>query len=606
MIIFDIETDGLEIDKITTIHCICTYNTDTEESFLFWNSECNGDQLHDDIQSGMKYLCDKEICGHNIISYDIPVIQKFYPEFKAKKSVDTLILSNLLEPDRWVDGRRQHSLKSYAPFFGFKKVENEEWDAPSEVIYERCKVDVKITFKLYEYLQRKMSGCNWDYTSKLEHKTAEIIQAQVQHGWLFDKSKAEELIKSISKEIEQIDKDVKPFLKTKVKKLSVVNKPFKKNGELTVQAISKFSDFYKNRQEIVGIFTAIEYQEINLSSEKQIKELLLSLGWKPTEWNYKKNKQGKPIKDDHKQLILTSPKLTEDSYDSLPEGLGKQLADRMKRKHRLSQLSGLIELVRSDNRIESRAITCGTNTGRMRHIGVVNIPKAIDTVYLGKEIRSLFTVPNGYKLVGCDAMGLEWRIASHYINVPEVFNLVLSGDIHNVIGKAAGVTDRNQAKSIGYGILYGASGDKVCSLLHGNGDGNRIREKIITSVPGLENLISRVQETFKARGYLKGLDGRKIFIRSAHSALNALIQCAGSTICKTAMCIANKAIKDRKLNAHQVTFMHDEFQWEVIEKDSKMVAKILKQSMIKSGEFLKLRVPLNADYKIGYTWADTH
>ena len=66
------------------------------------------------------------------------------------------------------------------------------------------------------------------------------------------------------------------------------------------------------------------------------------------------------------------------------------------------------------------------------------------------------------------------------------------------------------------------------------------------------------------RGFLIGIDGRHLQIRSRHSALNQLLQSTGSLCVKKATCILYEDLKENKLRwgIHYafVAHIHDEIQ----------------------------------------------
>lgn len=211
--------------------------------------------------------------------------------------------------------------------------------------------------------------------------------------------------------------------------------------------------------QIGGPFSRISWEPINLNSSDQVKAYFLKHGWRPVEWNYKKDtKTKKMIRDDKGQPIPTSPKLTEDSFDSIEGDLPKLLARRNVLVHRRRMLkntrktddeeTGLINLVRSDGRIGAGGFPNGTNTGRVRHYNVVNIP-GVGATY-GGEFRSLFVSPSGYLILGCDAAALEGRIQAHYLmpykGGPDLADLILNGDIHQANADLWGCS-RKEAKS---------------------------------------------------------------------------------------------------------------------------------------------------------------
>ncbi len=587
MIVFDIETDGLGLDEITKIHCICTHNTETMEFYVF----------SEDIESGVEYLYnrfsgdeEKTIIGHNIIGYDIPVIQKFYPWFKPKKVIDTLVLARLLEPDK----KGGWSLENYGKQFNKEKVGNEEWGTLSENIIERCKKDVEITTRLFEYfngMSNPPSSGQWN-GSEIEHEFAKIHQMQRKRGWHFAKDRAIAVGKELKQKLNETDNSLKTFLKPNCKKVTTISKPFKKNGSYSMQC-----DRYNIKP--LGPCSIIEFNDINLASADQRKKLLLSLGWQPTEWNY--NDDG----------AKTSPKLTEDSYDSLPGELGQLLAIRAKILARLKLLlgsegkgTGLIANVRADGRISADGIPCATPTGRMIHRVVVNIPKC--SKFYGQQIRELFTCDDDRILMGCDLSSIQWRCFAHYNKDPEVIETVSHGDIHEYINKIARLDNREIAKQLGFGILFGG-GTPLVAQITGRKikEAEKIKSRIINELPGFRNLIERVRIACK-KGHLIGLDGRKLYFRKVYSALNLLIQSAEAIIVKKAAIIINNDIYKNNYDAFQVGLSHDEFIFDCEKKVGKVLTSIAIDAIKLAGVELGLRCPLDAKAKTGQNWAEIH
>jgi DNA polymerase I-like protein with 3'-5' exonuclease and polymerase domains len=158
----------------------------------------------------------------------------------------------------------------------------------------------------------------------------------------------------------------------------------------------------------------------------------------------------------------------------------------------------------------------------------------------GEECRKLWTIPKGYKLVGCDASGLELRMLAHYMNDYDYTEEVISGDIHTANQKSAGLATRDQAKTFIYAFLYGAGDEKIGTIVGGGkGTGRTVKKKFLDNTPALKSLRERVTLASK-RGYLIGLDGRRIWVRSEHSALNSLLQGAGAIIMKKALVLLDE------------------------------------------------------------------
>ena len=376
--------------------------------------------------------------------------------------------------------------------------------------------------------------------------------------------------------------------------------------------------------EINGPFCRINWEPINLNSSDQIKEYFFKHGWIPTEWNYKKDTKTKFfLKDNDGNLIPTSPKLTEDSFDSIEGDLPKLLARRnvlMHRKRMLKNIrktdneeTGLINLVRSDGRIGAGGIPNGTNTGRVRHYNVVNIP-GVGAIY-GEELRDLFIAPKGRLILGCDAAALEARIQAHYITPYdgglELADLLLNGDIHQVNADMWGCT-RKEAKSPLYALMYGAQPAKLAQTF--GCDLRTAEERFEVFWETYKPLAKFKEDVTKAwnsrggrkGGFLRGLDGRKLFARSEHALVNLMFQSAGSIAVKTALLFAQKSIRYKNLDAHQIIFYHDEVEYDVSKIDAEETKEIVEQSFPQASKFYNLNVPLVGEGKLGNSWFEVH
>ena len=114
---------------------------------------------------------------------------------------------------------------------------------------------------------------------------------------------------------------------------------------------------------------------------------------------------------------------------------------------------------------------------------------------------------------------------------------IINGDIHTTNQELAGLESRDKAKTFIYALIYGAGDEKLGKVVGENREaGTVLRKRFLTNLPALENLTTRVREASR-RGFLKGLDGRKIFVRHEHAALNTLLQGGGAIAMKKAMCI---------------------------------------------------------------------
>ena len=217
-------------------------------------------------------------------------------------------------------------------------------------------------------------------------------------------------------------------------------------------------------------------------------------------------------------------------------------------------------------------------------------------------------------LVGHDASGLELRMLAHYINDKDYTNEVINGDVHTLNQRMAGLPTRDAAKTFIYAFNYGAGNAKLGSIIGGGErEGRRIRDKFLKSNPRLRQLIAGVKEVAKERGYLIGLDGRRIHLRrdengviQDHKALNTLLQAAGAVVMKHSMVILDRLIKENGLHSKKVLDQHDEGQFECLPEEAEKHGELAVQSIKQAGEYLGLNCPLDAEYKIGRNWSETH
>ena len=283
---------------------------------------------------------------------------------------------------------------------------------------------------------------------------------------------------------------------------------------------------------------------------------------------------------------------------------------------RIAQIESWIEAVKDDGRVHGKVITNGAVTGRMTHSSpnMAQIPNA-GSVY-GHECRECWSVEDGNVLVGCDASGLELRMLAHYMKDEDYTKSVVYGsskdgtDIHTKNQHAAGLPTRDPAKTMIYAFLYGAGPAKIGSIVPGpekmaSNRGQAIINKFLKATPALAKLKNTVAK-HAAKGWVPGLDGRRIWVRSEHAALNSLLQGAGAIVMKKALCIFYDKIKANKWPVKLVANVHDEFQFECPPEIAEEAGKAARMSIIEAGEYFKLRCPLDGEYKIGKSWKETH
>lgn len=587
---FDLETDGL-LPDVSTIHCLVTKDIDSGETKRY---RCNS--ADNSIADGIRSLQSADlIIGHNIIKYDVAVLNKLHNFTKPIENIfDTLVATRLIYtnlydrdmvnvhrkrfPVKYVD---RQSLKAWGFRMGILKDDYEAgWEAWSQELEDYCVQDVEVTHALFTLIESKRYD---PHALSLEHLVADIMYQQEVHGWRFDGEKAVVLYAKLKERQLTLTADLQQvFAPWRVKVKTLVPK-----------VNNKARGYVKGVP--VDIYKTVSF---NPASRDHIGDRLMKVyGWSPKVYT----NSGKPQIDE--EIIKTLP------YPEIP-----LLTEYLMISKRIGQLAEGKEAwmthVQLDGRIHGQVKTNGAVTGRMTHSkpNMAQVPRG--NAPYGKECRSLFIVPEGYKLVGVDASGLELRCLAHYLSHydnGEYINVVTTGDVHTFNQQAGGMTTRDIAKRWIYAWLYGA-GDAMLGQIAGVGVGKaaKIRKQFLANIPAVAELKEGIEAKIVKQKYLKGLDGRQLHIRSMHSALNTLLQSAGAVIMKQALVILNSTLKASSADYHFVGNIHDEFQIEVLEKDAQFVGECAVDSIRLAGEALGVKCPLTGEFKIGNNWSETH
>ena len=571
-LIFDIETNGL---APTVVWCIVTKDVDTGSVVTYLEGQWS--EFNKAITQAT------EVIGHNIIGYDIPACERLLKtDFSTVKITDTLVMSRLANPQR-----EAHSLGHWGEKLGYPKGNYSDWTQYTPEMVEYCTQDVTVNEQVYKALIKELDGFSSD-SLELEHGVQRIIQEQVRNGWLLDTPKARDLVAELqekSYEFEEVVQQVFLPLPTYIKE--IVPK-LKKDGTYSIVGLKFLGERW---EEVGGPFSRIDWPVFNLASRQQIGRYLKHFGWKPKTFT----ETGHPIVSED---VLKNVK-------GIPEA--ELIASYLLVGKRIAQVRSWLEATDdTTGRVHGYVNTNGAVTGRMTHSkpNLAQVPSS-SSLY-GPECRACWIVNSGYKLCGIDASGLELRMLAHYMNDPDYTNTILTGDIHTANQKAAGLETRNQAKVFVYAYLYGAGDEKIGSIVGGGrAQGKKLKKQFLRATPALAALKENVAVS-AGKGYVTGLDGRKVFIRSEHAALNSLLQSAGALIMKQALIILDKYAKLWKLDYRFVGNIHDEFQVEVREDQAHRFGGLAASCIEAAGIHFKLRCPLAGEFNVGDSWADTH
>jgi hypothetical protein len=619
---FDIETNAIEdwsnLSDLKTVHCLSIYDPTTPKMITYHGAG---------IQNGLIELAKAErIVGHNVLGFDIPALGKLYSFHPPLvKVLDTMVMAKCIVPDvRNDDFLRNkfdktlvgsHSLKAWG--LRLDKLtklsygeEDGAFDEYNEDMRKYCERDTIVTQLLYDYL---MSSKPSSQMLAIEHWFAYLMRLQEKKGFAFDIGKAEKLeMKLAGVRADLLDKLQKEFPSKQEEMKTPSGWSLEIEWEDGLEIISaatktELKKELKSRnlkqtlvKDAVKLANKTKTIPFNPGSRQQIAERLSSLGYEL------------PIEPDAK-----TPKVDEAVLRSIEHPFAEVLCDYLLVTKRLGQLAEGNQAwlkLQKDGRIHGRVNTNGAVTGRCTHQNpnVAQVP-ACRAEY-GEECRDLFKAGDGYKLVGCDAAGLELRMLAHYLayyDGGEYAKTVIEGDIHTLNQKAAGLETRDQAKTFIYAFLYGAGDAKIGEIVGGSAkEGQMLKRKFLSNLPALRKLQADVQQKVQRSNKLTGLDGRILPVRSPHAALNMLLQSAGAVCMKVALIQLFNRLNQMKWQFGReysfVANVHDEFQAEVQPDKASVFCELAVDAIRRAGKELKLNVMLDGEAKIGETWKETH
>jgi DNA polymerase I-like protein with 3'-5' exonuclease and polymerase domains len=422
-----------------------------------------------------------------------------------------------------------------------------------------CERDVEVLARLHSYLTTAYK--EWTLDGKqpleLEHEVAIILSRMERTGFKIDTGKAQSMENDLVSEM----------------------------GSITHQLQKVFPPIVEERwSEKTGKRLKDKVVIFNPASRKQIAERLEGLG---VDFD-KYTDNGNVIIDD---VVLNGI--------DLPEA--KLLARYFWLQKRHGLVTSWLKATKEDGRVHGRINSVGAVTNRCTHSSpnMAQIPSDHDC-------RELWTVDTGRVLVGSDLSGIELRCLAHYMKDAAYTKELLEGDIHTANQEAAGLPTRNNAKTFIYAFLYGAGEAKLGSIVGGSSkEGAKLKQRFFRKIPAMKRLIDKVKQ-LSTKGYVPAMDGRRIQVKSEHSALNMLLQSAGAIVAKQWLVESQRQVVKQGIDAKLVAFVHDETQWDCAEKDAEKLAEVLVKAAETAGEQLGFRLPVAAESAIGKTWADTH
>jgi DNA polymerase I-like protein with 3'-5' exonuclease and polymerase domains len=606
-LVFDIEANGL-LDTVSAIHCVVIADLDSDQI-----NEYGPDQ----ISAALDHLKRADyLVGHNITGYDLPLLQKLH-QFAPRPGctiVDTLVASRLILPniedldDKAVAMggaemgklRGRHSIEAWGIRLGVPKVgaDIDDWSKWTPEMQARCVGDISIGKALWQFLQP--DGYS-PAASKLEHRAAAICNQITTDGVLFD-----------------------------------------------VAAANKLQQAWEARCAELAATLQEQFPDLKPTSRQQIGALLESKGW----ISDKRTPTGKPSITN--EILETIP-------DQFPDlgGLGEYLLLRQRLGSLAYGKEAWTKHVGADGHIHAPLLHIGQPHYRASIFkpNLHSVPNSKKGSAYGDECRSLFCAPDGWSIVASDQANLQDRALAHYLHAFDGGRLskafIDGGDQHwpNAIalGLIAGGTARDKesklhttlregAKRFRYAFLFGSGTEQLGTIIYdisrsaqrvdpagdllqrffGNNSrptgsalkraGSLARKRFLDGTPGLETLQSQLHKYVEQRGWIHSLDGRRLPLRSQHTALNYLLVCAEAIICKHWLVQVHDELCSRFRYGWDgdvviCLWVHDELVACCRSEIADQVGEIMVRHAKAAGEFYDLKVPLDAEYKVGKNWA---
>jgi DNA polymerase-1 len=519
-----------------------------------------------------------------------------------------------------------------------------DWQEFTSEMLEYCVQDCQTNLVLWNKLETKEVP---EDALELEMAAAEILHRQELRGWAFDLEKAHVLYGKLCQRREELAQELAGIFpgwyltmkKPEYYQVEISHKTMADASPWVIRDASK-----ANLEDIV--YKQFKGREYYSFTRAQVKAMITEGPLK------KKHIAFNPGSAQHVYRAL------KDRYNWVPKEFTPTGIPEVNEKVLLGLASEypeakvLLELEIINDRIEKLAggrqggylaferngrqhcymNSLGCVTGRCSHnnpnLGQVPSLKPSEDYPDGKpfsrEFRELFTVGKGFSLLGTDAEGQELRCLGHfmypydngaYATAIVLGDKALGTDVHTLNQKAAGLPTRDLAKTFVYGFLYGAGDEKVGSIVDPKAPpnvkrskGKKLKQQFLKATPAIQKLRDAIVSEAEANGYIKSLDGRRIPIRSSHAALNSLLQSTGAILSKRWMLFVDQMVTEAGLGEHmwQVSFIHDELNWEVRIGYEERLKAICKEAMKRTEAYYNFRCALDAGVAIGDNWYAVH
>ena len=615
--IFDVEGDSLNPTKF---HCTSINNLKSGKRVT----------LTDYDQMREFFLSAKVLIGHNIISWDIPQVERILGIKINATLIDTIWISYYLYPKRV-----KHGLESWGEDVGIPKPEVEDWENDTlEVYVHRCEQDVEINTRIWDDFWNKLFeiyGSEEEVMKFLKYLSfkAKIQEIQEKNKWKID---IEHVIRTKQElEFEKSEKiaAIQPHIPDKAE-YKIRKRPknlYKKDGSISALAVT-WKALLEQEGYDVNLFEEIEevkyiasYVQGNIGSTDQLKSWLFSLGWEPETFKTNKKKEEIPqVSLEHGQGLCPSVKRLFEIEPALEHLDGFYVL-----RHRIGILDGFLDKVDSEGYVQA-SFSGLTNTLRYQHRSpCVNLPK-VGKAY-ADGIRASLIADEGTILCGSDLSGLEDRIKQHFIFMydPEYVREMQRDDYdpHLSLALHNGTITQNQYddyvneidtktikpirdifKNGNYACQYGAFPtrlSKTCGIsLHE-------AQELWDAYWSKNSAITKTADGTKVKTIKDGtmwqqnpINGFWYSLRFEKDRFSTLVQGTASYIFDLWV---GFIYQEHPILIGQ---FHDEFIARIFPEQRDWMEEVTRNSLEKVNNYLKLNVELDCDVQFGKRYSDIH
>ncbi len=283
-----------------------------------------------------------------------------------------------------------------------------------------------------------------------------------------------------------------------------------------------------------------------------------------------------------------------------------------------------LQIDKNDHRVHTNFSQTTAATGRLASVNpnLQNIP--IRTLR-GQQIRGAFVADPGNKLIAADYSQIELRLIAAISEEENMIKAFQNGeDIHastasklfNIPLEEVTKTQRSQAKTVNFGILYGQG---AFALAEQTGLSRKEAKEMIESYfetyPNLKKYMANQVVKAQEMGYVETILNRKRhlkdinsanFVVKAHAernAVNAPIQGSAADVIKLAMIKIDEQLTEQNLKTKMLLQVHDELVLEAPEEELETVTALIKKEMESAYE---TTVPLLVEVGVGDNWLEAH